>query len=209
MAEWSRLWGNEGKGGGGGNSGTTGVLPVLLRRPWSRGGPRAAGHHDLAPWPRDTHRSASRDIIPSPQRWDGCAWSPSLTAWPCPFLDRLFVALPGPESRPEVWAAPRADCPGPDPISACPHNPPKPSSHRLQRTQTAAQPWPIRPRAQQDPISHVEAGDFSSSQRCRPSWLQRRQAQGPGFLMTKKCSAPKDMSKWPNRKEAEINDFSA
>lgn len=208
MAEWSRLWGNEGKGGGGGNSGTPGVLQVLLRRPWSRGGPRAAGRCDLAPGL--TVPTGARPVTSSQaHKGDGCAWSPSLTAWLCPFLDQLFVALPGPESRPEVWAAPRADCPGPDPISACPHNPPKPSSHGLQRVQTAAQPRLIRPRAQQDPISHVEAGDFSSSQWCRPSWLQRRQAQGPGFLMTKKCSAPKDMSKWPARKELEINDFSA
>ena len=60
---------------------------------------------------------------------------------------------------------------------------------------------------QQDPISHVAAGVLSSFQRCRPSCLQRRQAQGPGFLMAKKCSAPKDMSKQPARKAVEITVF--
>ena len=92
MAEWSRLWGNEGKGGGGGDSDTQGSS---LSYSGDLGPEEAhalrAGHRDLAPGlmiptrARPTKSSQPhkegmgvRGLPPSPlgsaHSWTGCSW---------------------------------------------------------------------------------------------------------------------------------------
>lgn len=130
------------------------------------------------------------------------------------FSNRPCLCVGGVERRPEVWAPQTGASPGPDP-----------SLYTCHKSQEIPSSLPARPHVlprprlpsggcsggqgegrQQSPnISHIAAALPLPAPPVFPS--SKEAGSGPGFLMTEKHSAPKDMSKWCAGKEAGIMSF--